>query len=251
MTKGKSIVVAETVDLQAYDVLAEGVEEISAIIKANVGDMSNLNEFSLPRAINGSGSNPRFEIPGLGEESEMTSEVEGIIVFHTPARAYFEKSYDETGGGEQPDCRSNDGIHGEGTPGGLCPKCPLSQFTKNADGTTERPECDAMKRLFILRPGEIMPTMFNAKTGNIGQCDNYMFNLSVKGRMKFNHCITKLSVSKDKYKNNRDWMKWNLSLVAGLPPDVCKQMDAFTEFLAPIVSKIDITAEDVKSDEPF
>lgn len=245
MTKGKSIVVAEASDLQAYDVVAEGVDAIRSIIQANVGDMSNLNEFSLPRAINGSGSSNRFEIPGLGDESEMVSEIEGIIVFHTPARAYFEKSYEETGGGEQPDCRSNDGIHGVGDPGGLCPKCQLAQFTKNSDGTTERPRCDLMKRLFILRPGEIMPTMFNAKAGNVGQCERYMFNLSVKGRLKFNHCITKLTVSKDKYKNGRDWMKWNFSMLSKLPGEICQQMDAFHEFLGPIVRDIEITADEV------
>lgn len=248
MAKKSSIVVAKPDDIAVYDVF-DGMDEVTSIIQANVGTMDNLTEFSLPRAINGAGTNNRWEIPGLGEDSEMVSEIEGIIVYHTPARARYIVSYDESGGGGTPDCISRDGIHGEGSPGGLCPKCEYARFTKDSDGQTVAPECNLVKRLFILRPGEIMPTMFNALSGNVQQAETYMFNLSVKGRLRFNHCITKISVTKDKYKNNRDWMKWNFSMVAKLPPEAAAQMDNFTEFLKPIVSDMDVTAEDLKEDD--
>ena len=250
MTKGKNIVVAEKDDLAAYDVLAEGVEAIRDMISANVGGMTDLGEFNLTRAVNppGSAKTPRWEIPGLGDEPEFTGEVEGIIVFHKNARVYYEHSYEETGGGQQPDCMSRDGIRGEGVPGGLCPKCPLSKFVKHDDGTTDRPACREMKRLFILRPGEIMPTMFNATGGNVGQVMQYLLNLTTKGRLKYNHCITRIKLAADKYKNGRDWAKWNLSMASALPDDVCEQMDAYNQFIEPIVSELAVTAEDVADD---
>lgn len=250
MTKGKSIVVAEKNALAEYDVLAEGVEVIREMITANVGGMSDLGEFNLTRAINPSGSakTPRWEIPGLGDEPEFAGEIEGIIVFHKNARVYYERSFEETGGGQQPDCMSRDGIRGEGVPGGLCPKCSLARFVKNADGTTERPACREMKRLFILRPGEIMPTMFNATGGNVGQVQQYLLNLTTKGRLRFNHCITRIRLSSAKYKNGRDWARWDLSMVASLPADVAAQMDAFHDFLEPIVSQMTVTVEDVADD---
>jgi len=250
MTKGKNIVVAESVDLQAYDVLSEGVDSIRDMISANVGSMKDLGEFNLTRAINptGGAKTPRWEIPGLGDESEFVSEIEGIIVFHKGARVYYERSYEETGGGEQPTCLSRDGIRGEGIPGGLCPKCPLSQFSRNADGSNERPPCRDVKRLFILRPGEIMPTMLNATAGNIQQANQYFLNLTTKGRLRFNHCITKVKLSAAKYKNGRDWARWDFSMVSALPKDVCEQMDAFHEFMVPIVSSVAVTVEDVKDE---
>ena len=69
-------------------------------------------------------------------------------------RVFFEKLTDD-----KPKCRSNDGVIGNGTPGGDCAKCPLSQFHDN--GT--RPKCQqlinilvfdhALKACYLLRFG--------------------------------------------------------------------------------------------------
>ena len=244
----KDIVVAQDLNLAAYDVLSEGVEEIVSMIQSNVGSV-DLNEFSLPRAINPSGKTTRWEIPGIGDDSEFVGEVEGIIVAHKEARVYYVKSYDESGGNERPDCvGSVDPVSnimiGEGDPGGFCAKCKYSKFVKKDDGTTDSPKCRQIKQVFILRPGEIMPTKFNATGGNVNQVSTYLLNLTIKGRLKYNHCITKVKITADKYKNGRDWAKWTLSLVSPLPAEVKAQMDAFHEFLAPIISKAEVTAED-------
>ena len=248
----KDIVVAETLDITSYDVLSEGVEEIVSMIQSNVGSM-DLNEFNLPKAINPSGSGSRWEIPGIGDDSEAVSEVEGIIVAHKMARVYYVKKYDETGGGERPDCTgSTDPVSGifigEGAPGGYCAKCKYSKFIKKEDGSSDSPKCRQIKQVFILRPGEIMPTKFNATAGNIGQVETYLLNLTIKGRLKYNHCVTKIKLSADKYKNGRDWAKWTLSLVSPLPTEVTAQMDAFREFLQPIIQKMEITGEDSGDD---
>ena len=69
-------------------------------------------------------------------------------------RVFFESLKDN-----KPRCRSNDGITGNGQPGGDCAKCPLSQFQDN--GT--RPKCQqlinilvfdhALKSCYLLRFG--------------------------------------------------------------------------------------------------
>lgn len=38
-------------------------------------------------------------------------------------------------------CRSNDGMHGEGDPGGECSKCPMAQWKENASGANFPPPC--------------------------------------------------------------------------------------------------------------
>ena len=255
MTK-KDIVVAETLDITSYDVLSEGVDDIVSMIQSKVGSM-DLNEFSLPKATNPAGKGTRWEIPGIGDDSEFVSEIEGIIVAHKEARVYYVKSYEETGGNERPDCVgaidpvSNIFI-GEGEPGGFCAKCKYSKFIKKEDGSSEAPKCRQIKQVFILRPGEIMPTKFNATGGNSGQVSNYLLNLTIKGRLKYNHCVTKIKLTSDKYKNGRDWAKWNLSLVSPLPDEQRLQMDAFHEFLQPIIQKMDVSGEDAEeiTEEP-
>jgi len=170
-------------------------------------------------------------------------------VAHKEARVYYEKSYDETGGNERPDCVGevdpvSNIMLGEGAPGGFCAKCKYSKFVKNQDGSSDAPACRQIKQLFILRPGEIMPTKFNATGGNVNQVSTYLLNLTIKGRLRFNHCISKVKLTSDKYKNGRDWARWSLSLVSPLPPEVREQMDAFHEFLLPIISKMDVTVDD-------
>jgi len=53
----KDIVVAENLDLTAYDVVKEGVEEIVAMIQSNVGSV-DLNEFSTHPARAHAGRSP-------------------------------------------------------------------------------------------------------------------------------------------------------------------------------------------------
>jgi len=256
MAKSSSIVVAESSAVEAYDVLADGVDKIRSIIQTNIGT-AEIGEFDLPRAINPSGTGAKWDIPGLGDESETVGSVEGIIVFHDEDRAYWQRSYDETGGGEPPDCRGmkdeNNVWHGTGEPGGVCVKCPHSEFTKDKDGKTVPPRCPIFRKVFLLRPGELMPTLFTARGGNVQQITTYLMNLTFQGRMLAHHCITKITLESTKYKSGRDWKKWKIGFVAELPDDAKAQMDQFHGMLKPMLEKVEVTQADVqgKDEEPF
>jgi hypothetical protein len=71
------------------------------------------------------------------EEDVAYSEVPAVFIDGKNSRSYYAGSYDpkamKSGPAAQPDCKSNDGIVGIGTPGGNCEKCPLSRWGK--DGT--------------------------------------------------------------------------------------------------------------------
>ena len=256
MAKGSSIVVADQKDIASYDVLADGVEQIRAIIQANIGT-TEIGVFDLPRAINPSGSGSKWEIPGLGDEAETVGTVEGIIVYHDEDRSYWAKSYYETGGGEQPDCRGakdENGVwHGTGTPGGICVKCPNSEFTKDSEGNTVPPRCPVFRKVFLLRPNQMMPTMFTARGGNAQQVSQYLMKLTFQGKLPAHHCITQMKMESTKYKSGRDWKKWNLSFVAELPDEAKAQMDDFNKMLRPMLEKVEVTQAEVqgKDEEPF
>lgn len=256
MAKSSSIVVAESKAVEAYDVLADGVEKIRAIIQTNIGT-ADIGEFDLPRAVNPSGSGSKWEIPGLGDEAETIGAVEGIIVFHGEDRAFWQQSYDESGGGGAPDCRGKKDTNGvwtgTGEPGGLCVKCPYSDFTKDDAGKAVPPRCPVVRQVFLLRPGQMMPTMFTARGGNVGQVNTYLMKLTFQGKLPAHHCISQIKMESTKYKSGRDWKKWNLSFVAELPDEAKAQMDQFHEMLRPMLEKVEATQAEVQgdNDEPF
>jgi len=93
------------------------------------------------------------------EMGQQIADVDGsgltlTFLLDRTGRVLFEKLTSD-----KPECRSNDGITGNGTPGGDCAKCPLSQFRDNG----ERPKCQqlinilvfdhALKACYLLRFG--------------------------------------------------------------------------------------------------
>lgn len=68
----------------------------------------------------------------LEGEDAAYDEVPCIILDGKNSRAYYDRPYDpkaaKAGVSSMPDCKSNDGIEGVGTPGGKCELCPLSKW---------------------------------------------------------------------------------------------------------------------------
>ena len=111
-----------------------------------------------------------------------------IILDHHNVNAYWDKSYDDTGGGEPPACFSMDGVmpsadlevpvHPE------CYDCPMNQFgsePKKKDGKESRGKaCKNMKRIHLLMPNELMPHRLTAPPSSIGAFDIFLSQLRSK-----------------------------------------------------------------------
>jgi len=130
----------------------------------------------------------RVRIPGSGglrfitasEEGEDTlEEIQGVVVLHHEARAYWPGSFS---GSEPPSCASLDGKTGIGSPGGDCYKCPYAQWGSDPKGGRGQ-ACKDMRRLYILRPGEFLPrlltlppTSMTSKAGSFAEYATILFN---------------------------------------------------------------------------
>lgn len=68
-------------------------------------------------------------------ESDVAyDELPVVFIDGKNSRAYYEKSYDPKAkvAAAPPDCKSNDGLLGVGTPGGNCTTCPMAKWIDNS-----------------------------------------------------------------------------------------------------------------------
>lgn len=148
-------------------------------------------DFQLDRIKIPAGGSTAFEVPGEESgETEMAKDITGVILYNHPAYSYYTDKY--TGGSNPPDCGSFDGVHGCGTPGGLCEKCEFNAF---GSGEGKSKACKNRRMLYILKEGELFPMMLSLPTGSLKEYTNYVKRLLSKGK-RLNQVVTKITLRK-------------------------------------------------------
>ena len=132
-----------------------------------------------------------FEVPGeLPGDTEAVKEFTGVILYHHPLYAYYRTRFN--GGNNPPDCGSYDGNTGIGDPGGSCAKCPLNQFGSGDNGGKA---CKNKRRVYVLRPGELIPVLLTLPAGSMREFGVYIKRLLAKGK-KSNGVVTRFSLQR-------------------------------------------------------
>ena len=85
--------------------------------------------------------------------------IDGIILYSRNVRLYWQSAYGD-GSTSPPDCKSTDGVTGEGTPGGDCHACPFNQWGSAAAGNGKA--CAQRTELYILTPLSPFPIVVSA-----------------------------------------------------------------------------------------
>lgn len=153
--------------------------------------LSDLDRIKIP-----SGGGKSFIVSSDGKEDDV-KEIFGTIVMSKPARVYWEKSYEEAGGGNPPDCSSDDCITGVGSPGGECLKCVLGQFTKDSEGKKQKPRCAEKRMVFLKEEESLFPSLFIVPPSALKTFRSYLVGLSKKG-IKLNNIVTKITLKSEK-----------------------------------------------------
>lgn len=105
-----------------------------------------------------------------GGDSKYVPSIDGVIVGAQRTNLFFDSDFD--GGSTSPTCSSQDGIHGEGDPGGLCADCPLNQYGSGRSGKSKA--CKNKVKLFIQIPGEELPSVLVLPATSIASYDKYV-----------------------------------------------------------------------------
>lgn len=235
MAKAKSeIVERKPFEIAAMDM---GVNQLKELIDQNIGT-EGMDQFDFSRAVNPQGENVEWKIPGIEDEPEKLREVEGVIVYHRKVRVYYETEY--KGGGQPPNCSSADAIVGEGNPGGECIECPFEKF---GSGKNEGKACRELKQVYMIRHGELLPTLFNVTSVNIRKPNKYLLDLLSKRRLAFNQVITKIRLEPDKSTGGYDYARTDFSLVSVLPAEQQAAMKELTRMFASMLSTAPVTID--------
>lgn len=160
----------------AFGALTKSPSEINAIIETNVGpsgiNMGNLTRIKIP-----TGGGMKWTVPSIRGEQNL-EEIEGIIIHHRDARAYWEKNIDEGGGGQPPDCTSNDGYNGVGNPSGPCAECPFNVWGSEKKAGRGK-ACKELKIIYLLPKGRaFLPYLFILPPTSLKPMSTYFLGLA-------------------------------------------------------------------------
>lgn len=193
------------------------VSGLKELVAANLGQRE-CSLFDLERM-----KMPPGEAPGL---FMVTDEVvgdhtvesfEGIVVFYKDARAYWEKTFDETGGGNPPDCDSDDlhtghGNIGDGKTERSCRGCPMNEWGSAKKGNKRGKACRQMVVLFVLRTDKnqaLFPSVVVAGPGSLKSINRYFLGLTDRG-IAYYKAMHRFSLKKE---TNADGIKyWSLDM---------------------------------------
>jgi hypothetical protein len=143
-----------------------------------------------------SGGGSFFQLPDARGEIQPVKEIEGVLVaVRTNLKAWFEKSFADTGGGSQPDCSSGDAMFGFGVrdlpkvegkaPSKLkCAECKHNQFGSARKGTGfgKGKDCQDYALLFFYREGDFLPSVLKASATSLSALKSYGIFLAGRGR---------------------------------------------------------------------
>lgn len=172
--------------------------------------------------------------------AETVKELEGVIIGTQVARAYWPTGFD-SGGSEPPQCSSNDGIRGQGSPGGLCGDCSMASF--GSDGKRGQ-ACKLILRLFFLRPGAMLPSLIPLPPTSLKPAKAYLLGLASKG-VQSRRAATGISLEKDKNKDGIAFSKAKFRMINRLPEDQAVVIENLATAILPTLKKSSVTPSEV------
>ena len=217
---------------KGFTTLATRLDTIRDTIEANVG-AGGLTQFNLDRIKAPSGGAEFFSIPSIKGPKPADS-FEGIVVYWKDARAYWSKPLSQ-GGNSPPDCTSDDGITGVGDPGGDCRLCPFAQFGSKLDekgNAAAGQACRAIRPLFVLRPGAILPIVVPAPPTSQRAVQQYFLRLVNEG-LPYWRVLTKFKLEKASSRGGIAYARIIPELVEVLPDDLSSTIEAYRAALMP------------------
>ena len=194
-------------------------KDLSPEVKETLPDELR-DEFNSILKSNMEGVQPRLPMIGIVHQAQLftmpdetqVKEFTGVILDTNRINAWWEKSFDDTGGGTPPDCFSMNAIEADQNSNmvqkELCRDCPNNKFGSalKRDGSEGRGKaCKNMKRVHIMIDGEMLPHRMTLPPSSLKAIDDYISRLTSKGLpYQLVHTTFKL-----KEKPNQDGVKFS------------------------------------------
>lgn len=227
--------------------LAPSKEDMQFIME-ELSDMDRLPYGTVKIAAGGANVYQVFE-PGE-EEPETEKELEGVIIMSHKSNGYWPNAF----GGENsaPDCYSNDGVTGVVAKTGECRNCETCPYNAygsavGQNGTAGRGKaCKNMRRLYIMRRGDIFPMVMTLPPTALGAYDKYRTKIMM-ARKKMMGVMTKFTLKTEK---NADGIKYSVPIfdVLGvLNPTEAAAVSAYAASFQASAARVTVSADDANA----
>ncbi len=231
---------ALAIPLESYAIMQGDPEAILAPIRDNLAG-EQITERDLDRIRIPTGGRTQWEIPSLIEgEEEYAKSIEGVVVFTKIARAYWTESFESSGGGTPPECKSVDGAIGDGDPGGECAACVFNEF----DEDSGRKPCKTTRLLFLAREEDILPSVVVLSPGSLAQWKTFALRMASKG-MSYHGVVISISLTKAKNRNGIEYAQAQFKVVTKLEADQHARVKAYGETLGHVFRSAGVQLGDV------
>lgn len=242
-----------TTELAVYDgpeyaVMKRKPDELRELFEEN---MEDADEFDLDGVNVPGGGALAWSVPDLNGEPVTTDEIVGVVVLKGIRRGYWEKSFDETGGGSPPDCKSFDARLGLGYIRGddrskeprerVCDKCPMSQWgSKNpSDPEDNQQACSKRALLFLVRQDDVIPQKIDLAPTSVGPFKKFMSRLT-QANVRRSEAVIGLRLVGDKSRTGIKYSVVAPRLIATLTEEQGACMRALGKALEPHFKKTGI-----------
>jgi len=232
----KELAVKETATFMVLANAQGAIEALKSNLEGETLSPMDLDRVSIP-----AGGGVTWCVPTL-EGEENIPEIVGVIVGVQNCRAYWPGEF--TGGGDPPDCVSEDNVTGVGDPGGTCKFCKFAEFGSDSRGKGQA--CKQIKRLFVLRPSSMLPLVVNLPPTSLKAGTRYLLRLAGNS-LKYQAAVTRITLEKTKSSDGIAYSTAVFALAAKLDPTQAKAMEDYAHAMGPLLRR-SVTKEDFPMD---
>lgn len=214
-------------------------EELAEVMRANFGG-GQFSAFDLPQIRIPTGGGLAWARQTLNGETTEKS-VDGVILHWKPARTYYETAFSDSGGGQVPDCASNDGRIGVGNPGGDCATCALAQFGSRTDGR-KGSACAPKRIVFIMELGSALPSMLTLPITSVANHKKYSMLLAQR-RIPYYGAVTSFTLNREKSGEGISFSTAVPKFIRQLSQEETEQLRIYRDGIIPLLDNVIIDAQ--------
>lgn len=203
--------------------------------------------------IAGGGANV-FKVTDPGDDDAHTeTEIVGVVILSHKCNAYWPAKYgSDDDASKKPDCASMDGKIGIVAETGECrdcDACPFNQFNSAPDGGAGK-ACKNMRRLYLMRDGDILPMVLSLPATALKSYDNYRTRLLSQQHKTAVGVVTKITLKTAKSSKGVEYSTPIFEPDAILPAAEVERVRAFAAQFEVAAKRAGITEDEV-SEPPY
>lgn len=226
--------------------IVPSAEDLAAIRE----ELSDMDRVPYGRIKIAAGGVNIFQVFEPGEEEAVPAQtIEGVIMLSHKSNGLWSKPFG-SGDSKVPDCSSVDGVYGTVTETDEiveCASCPCNAFGSAKGGEGRGKACKNMRRLYIMRRGDIFPMVLTLPPTALSAYDSYRTKVML-GRKKMANVMTRISL---KSAQNKDGVAYSTPIfeaVGVLDGVEAAAMRAYSEALNSSAQRVGVTADDAPAE---